>query len=68
MTQNEFYYLLLVLGAFGAFAAGLSMAKIQYNAWLRQVGGHGRRAPELQPGFALARVAAARSRQRADGS
>lgn len=36
MTTNEFYYLVLVLGAFGAFAVGLSVATIQYHAWLRR--------------------------------
>jgi hypothetical protein len=35
VTTTEFYYLLLVLGAFGAFAAAMSLATIQYRAWLR---------------------------------
>jgi len=39
VTTNEFYYLLLVLGAFGAFAAGISVATLQYKAWLRRQAG-----------------------------
>jgi hypothetical protein len=37
VTTNEFYYLVLVIGAFGAFAVGVSVATIQYKAWLRRV-------------------------------
>lgn len=36
MTTNEFYYLLLVLGAFAEFAVGTSVATLQYKAWLRR--------------------------------
>jgi hypothetical protein len=36
MTTNEFYYLLLVLGAFGAFAIGVSLAMAQYKTWRRR--------------------------------
>ena len=46
VTTNEFYYLLLVVGGFGAFAAGLSMTTIQYRAWLR------RPAAKVSPGLA----------------
>jgi hypothetical protein len=35
VTTNEFYYLLLVIGAFGAFATALSVATVRYKAWLR---------------------------------
>ena len=58
MTTNEFYYLVLVIGAFGAFAAGLSVATIQYSAWLRQARGHGRVAPEFPVGLVPARASA----------
>ncbi len=34
MTTNEFYYLMLVLGAFCAFAVSLSVARLRYVAWL----------------------------------
>jgi hypothetical protein len=37
VTTNEFYYLVLVIGAFGAFATGVSAATMQYRAWLRRV-------------------------------
>jgi hypothetical protein len=36
VTTNEFYYLVLVLGAFAAFAVGTSLATIQYKTWLRR--------------------------------
>jgi hypothetical protein len=36
VTTTEFYYLLLVLGAFGAFAVGMSLATMQHKAWLRR--------------------------------
>jgi hypothetical protein len=38
VTTNEFYYLLLVLGAFAAFALGTSVATLQYKAWLHRQG------------------------------
>jgi len=37
MTTGEFYYLLLVLGAFGSFALAMALATIRYKAWRRQV-------------------------------
>ena len=36
MTTNEFYYLALVIGAFAAFAAAMTVATIQYKVWLRR--------------------------------
>lgn len=36
MTTNEFYYLILVLGAFGIFAVAVLTATLRYKAWLRQ--------------------------------
>ena len=39
MTTTEFYYLLLVLGAFGAFAVGMILATIQDKAWQRREAG-----------------------------
>jgi hypothetical protein len=36
VTTTEFYYLLLVLGAFGAFAVGMSVATVQDKAWRRR--------------------------------
>ena len=36
VTTNEFYYLLLVIGAFGAFAVGMSLATLQDMAWRRR--------------------------------
>jgi len=36
MTTNEFYYLILVLGAFGSFAVGVVIATVRYKAWLRR--------------------------------
>lgn len=36
MTTTEFYYLLLVLGAFGAFAVGMILATLQDMAWRRR--------------------------------
>jgi hypothetical protein len=40
MTTNEFYYLLLVLGAFGIFAVGLGIARLRYVAWLGRTTGN----------------------------
>ena len=39
VTTSEFYYLLLVIGAFASFAAGMVMATLQYQAWRRQAAG-----------------------------
>jgi hypothetical protein len=36
MSNNEFYYLLLVCTAFGAFGLFLGIAYLQYRGWLRQ--------------------------------
>ena len=36
MTTTEYYYLLLVLGAFGAFAVGMTLATVQHKAWVRR--------------------------------
>jgi len=30
VTTNEFYYLILVLAAFGTFAFGLAVARLEY--------------------------------------
>jgi hypothetical protein len=38
MTTNEFYYLLLVLGAFGVFAVATVIASAQYTSWVRRTG------------------------------
>jgi hypothetical protein len=35
MTTNEFYYLLFVLIAFGAFALGTAITTLQYKSWVR---------------------------------
>jgi hypothetical protein len=36
MATNDFYFLVMVLGAFGAFALAMVIATLQYRAWLRQ--------------------------------
>jgi hypothetical protein len=36
MTNSEFYFLVLVIGAFGAFAVAMVIATLKYKAWLRQ--------------------------------
>ena len=36
VTTSEFYYLLLVIGAFGAFAVGVSLAMFQDRMWVRR--------------------------------
>ena len=36
MPSHEFYYLLLVLGAFGGFAVSVVIATLQYKMWLKQ--------------------------------
>jgi hypothetical protein len=35
MTTNEFYYLVFVLVAFGAFGIGLAINTLQYKFWLK---------------------------------
>jgi hypothetical protein len=47
VTTNEFYYLILVLGGFGAFAAAMALATIQYRAWRRHAVG-----PRVTPSIA----------------
>jgi hypothetical protein len=37
MTTNEFYYLILVLGAYACFAVGVLTATLRYKAWLRRL-------------------------------
>lgn len=39
METNEFYFLVMVLGAFGAFALAMVIATLQYKAWLRRTAG-----------------------------
>lgn len=36
MTNNQFYYLMLVLIGFGSFAVAMAVATLQYKAWLRR--------------------------------
>ena len=36
METNDFYFLVMVLGAFGAFALAMVIATLQYKAWLRR--------------------------------
>ena len=36
MSNNEFYYLLLVCMAFGGFALSLGAACLEYRGWLRR--------------------------------
>jgi hypothetical protein len=36
MENNDFYFLVMVLGAFGAFAAGMVIATLQYKAWVKR--------------------------------
>lgn len=45
MATNEFYYLVMVLGAFGTFAVAVAAARLEYTAWRRQAG----RATARQP-------------------
>lgn len=42
MNTNQFYFLLLVLGGFGAFAVAMVIATLQYKSWLK-------RMPEAAP-------------------
>ena len=44
VTTTEFYYLLLVLGAFGAFAVGVILVTLQDKAWQRRESGLRREA------------------------
>jgi hypothetical protein len=36
MSNNEFYYLLVVCMAFGVFGLSLGAASFQYRSWLRR--------------------------------
>lgn len=36
MTNNEFYYLVLVVAAFGTFGIALALARLQYTAWRKK--------------------------------
>lgn len=36
MTNSEFYYLVLVLGAFATFGIALATARLQYTIWVRK--------------------------------
>jgi hypothetical protein len=36
MSTNEFYFLVLVCGAFGGLAAALAAATIRYHQWQKQ--------------------------------
>ncbi len=36
MLKNEFYYLVLVVCAFGGFALAMVVATLRYKAWLKK--------------------------------
>jgi hypothetical protein len=36
MQGNEFYYLVLVLGAFGGFGLAVAVATLQYKSWIKR--------------------------------
>jgi len=36
MQGNEFYYLVLVVGAFGAFGLAVAIATLQYKSWIKR--------------------------------
>jgi hypothetical protein len=36
METNDFYFLVMVLGAFGAFALAMIIATVQYKTWLKR--------------------------------
>jgi hypothetical protein len=36
MRSGEFYYLLMVIGSFGAFGLAIAASYIQYRRWLKQ--------------------------------
>ncbi len=36
MIDNEFYYLVMVIAAFGAFALAMVVATLRYKAWKTQ--------------------------------
>ena len=37
METADFYFLVMVLGAFGAFAIAMVIATLQYKAWVRRM-------------------------------
>jgi hypothetical protein len=49
MTTNEFYYLLLVCGAFAVFGISLALAYLRYKQWLKQQARVTSRAAETLP-------------------
>lgn len=61
VATNEFYYLVLVLAAFGIFAASMIVATIEYKAWLRRTRVHlqaaSRPSTDLAPAKRPARAA-----------
>ncbi len=36
METADFYYLIMTLGAFGAFALAMVVATLQYKSWLKR--------------------------------
>ena len=36
MRSGEFYYLIMVIGAFGVFGLAIAVNYIQYRRWLKQ--------------------------------
>ncbi len=36
METSDFYFLIMVVGAFGAFAIAMVIATLQYKAWLKR--------------------------------
>ena len=36
METNDFYFLVMVLGAFGAFAIAMIIATVQYKTWQKR--------------------------------
>jgi hypothetical protein len=40
METSDFYFLAMVLVAFGAFALAMVIATLQYKKWLRQTEAH----------------------------
>ncbi len=36
METNDFYFLVMVLGAFAAFALAMVVATLQYKAWVKR--------------------------------
>ena len=40
MQSNEFYFAIMVLGAFVVFGLGLAINYVQYRRWLNRTGGN----------------------------